>query len=72
MSDELEYLAFAMEKYRQAKGLTPLETATLFREKGLSQRVLDNYYLYHIESPAHMIADLDSYLATGRPLDAEF
>lgn len=72
MSRELEYLAFAMEKYRQAKGMTPSEVSRLFRERGLSQRVLDNYYLYHIESPANMVADLDSYLATGRPLDAAF
>lgn len=72
MTAELEYLAYAMEKYRQAKGLTPPEVSRLFRENGLSQKVLDNYYLYHIESPANMVADLDSYLATGRPLDAIF
>ena len=70
MSAELEFLAFAMERYREAKGLSPAEVASLFRERGLSQVVLDNYYLYHIESPAHMIADLDSYLATGGLVDA--
>jgi hypothetical protein len=69
MTRELEFLAYAMERYRQAKGLTPAEVARLFRERGLSGRVLDNYYLYHIESPAHMVADLDSYLERGRPLD---
>ncbi len=71
MTRELEFLVFAMERYRQAKGLTPREVADVFRNHGLSQVVLDNYYLYHIELPAHMIADLDSYRLTGKPLDAE-
>lgn len=70
MTRELEFLAYAMERYRQAKGLTPSEVANVFRDGGLSQVVLDNYYLYHIESPTHMVADLDSYLLTGKPLDA--
>lgn len=70
MTKELEYLAYAMEKYRAAKGMTPGQVARVFREEGLSQIVLDNYYLYHIESPAHMIADLDSYRAHGHALDA--
>lgn len=69
MSAELEYLAFAMEKYRQAKGMSPAEVAKLFHDAGLTQRVLENYYLYHIEASANMIADLDSYLESGRPRD---
>jgi hypothetical protein len=39
--------------------------AALFREKGLSQYVLDNYFLYHIESPDLMVADIDRYVETG-------
>lgn len=49
--------------------MTPAEVARVFRDSDLSQVVLDNYYLYHIESPAHMIADLDSYRTCGKPLD---
>ena len=50
---------------RKAKGLTGPEVAALFREKGLSQYVLDNYFLYHIESPDLMVADIDRYVETG-------
>ncbi len=71
MTRELEFLAYAMERYRRAKGLTPAEVADVFHNGGLSQVVLDNYYLYRIESPTHMVADLDSHLLTGKPLDAE-
>ena len=42
MSKEMRFLVFAIEHYRQAKGLTGPEVAALFREKGLSQYVLDN------------------------------
>ncbi len=69
MTKELEFLAYAMEKYRFAKGMTPAEVARVFREEGLSQVVLDNYYLYHIESPAHMVMDLDAYRTRGAALD---
>lgn len=67
MSKELRFLVFAIEYYRQAKNLTGSEVAALFRDRGLSQMVLDNYFLYHIESPDNMVADLDRYLATGQP-----
>lgn len=65
MSKEMKFLVFAIEYYRQAKGLTGPEVAELFSSRGLSQAVLTNYYLYHIESPDLMVADLDHYLETG-------
>lgn len=65
MSREMSYLVFAIEYYRQAKGLTGPQVADLFAEKRLSQMVLDNYFLYHIESPDLMVADIDRFLETG-------
>ena len=62
MSKEMRFLVFAIEHYRQGTGP---EVAALFREKGLSQYVLDNYFLYHIESPDLMVADIDRYVETG-------
>lgn len=70
MTRELEFLAFAMEKYRSAKGLTPQQVSDIFRKDGLSRVVMDNYYLYHIESPENMIADLDSYRRGNGPIEA--
>lgn len=68
MSNELKYLAYAMEYYRRKKGLTGPEAARLFGEYGLYQLVIDNYFLYHIESPDNMVADLDEFIATGEVL----
>ena len=65
MSREMTYLVFAIEYYRQAKGLTGPQVADIFAKKELSQFVLDNYFLYHIESPDLMVADIDRFLETG-------
>lgn len=67
MSREMRFLVFAIEYYRQAKGLTGPQVADLFAEHNLSQVVLDNYFLYHIESPDLMVTDLDRFLETGEP-----
>ena len=48
MSKEMRFLVFAIEYYRQAKGLTGPEVAALFRDKGLSQYVLDNYLPHRV------------------------
>lgn len=66
MSREMRFLVFALEYYRQAKGFTGPEVADLFKTHGLSQYVLDNYYLFHIESPDLMVADIDFFVATGK------
>lgn len=70
MSKELRYLAFAAEYYRNHHGLSGIELADLFSQHGIYQLILDNYYLYHIESPDHMVADIDNYIATGSVLGA--
>ena len=65
MSNELKYLAYAMEYYRRKKGLSGPEAARLFEKYDLYQLVIDNYFLYHIDN---MVADLDEFIATGRVL----
>lgn len=65
MSREMRYLAFAVEYYRNAKGLTGAQLEKLFARHGVYQRILDNYFLYHIESPDLMVADIDRYVETG-------
>ena len=68
MSNELRYLVFAIEYYRNKKGLNGVEVAELFSKHGIYQLIEDNYFLYHIESPDNMVADIDHYIATGEVL----
>ena len=70
MSKELRYLVFEAEYYRNHHGLTGTELVDLFSQHGIYQLILDNYYLYRIESPDHMVADIDNYIATGSVLGA--
>ena len=46
------------------------ELADLFARHGIYRLILDNYFLYHIESPDNMVADIDCCLEAGRVLGA--
>ena len=63
MSAETRSLVFAIECYRSRKGLTGREVADLFEEHGIFQFMRDNYFLFHIESPDHMIVEVDRRIA---------
>lgn len=63
MSKEADYLVFAAEQYRHAKGLSGAEVADLFARYDVDQYILDMFELFHIECEANMIAAVDEYLA---------
>ena len=65
MSREMKFLVFAMEYYRSGKGFAGAEVAELFSRHDIYRLVLDNYFLYHIELPDNMVAEIDRYIATG-------
>ena len=62
MSREGEYLVFAAEQYRYAKGLSGAEVAALFEKYGVSKFILDSFELFHIESEQNMIAAVDEFI----------
>jgi len=66
MSREGEYLVFATELYRHAKGLSGAEVIELFRRYGVAQYILKMYELFHIESEKNMIAAVDEFIANQR------
>ena len=63
MRPELNYLVIAMEYYRAKKGLSGREVARLFSEHGVYGLIERNYFLYHIESPDLMVAEVDEAIA---------
>jgi hypothetical protein len=69
MSDETRFLIFAIEYYRNKKGLSGKEVARLFSEYDIYRLINDNYFLYHIESPDIMVHDIDHYIKTGHVYD---
>ncbi len=70
MTDELKFLVFAIEYYRSVKGLSGSEVIDLFEKYGISQLIVDNYFLYHAESPDLMVKEIDHFIQTGNLIDA--
>lgn len=66
MSREGDYLVFATEQYRAAKGLSGREVVDLFLKYDVERFIIDMYELFHIESEANMIAAVDEYIAKRR------
>ena len=63
MSREGDYLVFAAEQYRFAKGLSGRELVELFAKYNVNRYILDMFELFHIESEQNMIAAVDEYIA---------
>ena len=66
MSREGEYLVFAAEQYRFAKGLTGAQVAELFEKYGVSKFIMDSFELFHIECEENMIAAVDEFIEHRR------
>ena len=62
MSREAEYLVFAAERYRFAKGLDGAQVVELFEKYGVSKFILESFELFHIESDQNMIAAVDEFI----------
>lgn len=62
MSREGEYLVFAAEQYRFAKGLSGSEVAELFEKYGVAKFIMDSFELFHIECEENMIAAVDEFI----------
>ena len=65
LSKENEFLVFAVEYYRNAKNLTGEEVAELFSKNNVYQLIIDNYFLYHIESPDNFVFEIDERIKHG-------
>ncbi len=65
LSKENEFLVFAVEYYRNAKNLTGVEVAELFSKNDVYKLIVDNYFLYHIESPDNFVFEIDERVKRG-------
>lgn len=63
MSKEGDYLVYAIEQYRFAKGMTGRQVSELFDRYGVFEYIRDMYELFHIERDENMIAAVDAYIS---------
>ena len=73
MSRQAEYLVFATEQYRFAKGLSGAKVVELFEKYGVAKFIMDSFELFHIEREENMIAAVDDFIARQKKseLDSE-
>jgi hypothetical protein len=69
MSREADYLVFAAEQYRFAKGLTGAQLVDLFERYGVAKFIMDSFELFHIESEKNMIAAVDEFIESRKQRD---
>lgn len=69
MSKEADYLVFAAEQYRFAKGLTGAQLVDLFERYGVAKFIMDSFELFHIESEKNMIAAVDEFIESQKQND---
>ena len=69
MSREADYLVFAAEQYRFAKGLTGVQLVDLFERYGVAKFIMDSFELFHIESEKNMIAAVDEFIESRKQKD---
>ena len=69
MSREADYLVFAAEQYRFAKGLTGAQLVDLFERYGVAKFIMDSFELFHIECEKNMIAAVDEFIESQKQRD---
>ena len=69
MSREADYLVFAAEQYRFAKGLTGAQLVDLFERYDVAKFIMDSFELFHIESEKNMIAAVDEFIESQKQKD---
>ena len=62
MSKEGDYLVFATELYRYAKGLSGAEVMALFKKYDVPRFIMDMFEIFHVERDENMIDAVDEYM----------
>ena len=74
MSAELAFFSFLLEEYADYKNTTAPEVlktwdaTVLFEKMTLTEYIMEKYFVYHIEAIENAFKDIDSLIATGKPL----
>jgi hypothetical protein len=67
---ELSFFMYLLEAYAAMTGMTAAEAFQLWKDRGAIDFVEDSYEMYHQESLSNALADIEHFLASGKPLFA--
>ena len=68
MNDEMIFFLFLIERYAEKRGRSTGDVLREWDKLGVTQEIYDGYFQYHQERLENAFDDIDSLVATGRPL----
>ena len=68
MSKEMAFFLFLIERYAERYNRTTGEVWKEWKEKGILQKIYDNYFQYHQECLQNAFDDINALLETGKHL----
>jgi len=59
---QLYFIAFCMEQYKNAYGLSGAEVSELFNKSGVTKYLTDNYEALHTQGANWLINDIEDFI----------
>ena len=66
MTEEMKFFMYLLEYYASYKNRRSRDVLKEWEEKGIIQKIYDNYWIYHTERIENAYMDIDSLIATGK------
>ena len=67
MSEEMKFFIYLLESYAAYAAKNTGETLREWDRHGITQKIFENYWVYHTERMENAYMDIDSMLQTGHP-----
>ncbi|MDR1917139.1 MAG: DUF3791 domain-containing protein [Synergistaceae bacterium] len=64
MKDEVKFLAYCIEIYKDAKKISGKQVFALFEKYGVLDYVIDCYGALHTTGPQYTVNDIDGFIAS--------
>ena len=62
MNNQLDFMVYCLEYYKQDKKITGAQTARLFSEYGVLEYIKSCYGALHTTPPKYIIEDIDEFI----------
>lgn len=66
MSDEMTFFMYLLEYYAAYKNRKSGDILKLWDSCGITQKIYDNYWIYHTERIENAYADIDNLVTDGK------
>lgn len=68
MTEEMKFFMYLLEYYAAYKKLKTGDVLKEWEDRGILQKIYDNYWVYHTERIENAYMDIDSLMAEGKPV----